>query len=274
MQRFIEKVNISVWLGPAIGILYGVIARLTFGNNSLEVYLTIMTLGFIVFVPLTLGVLTVYFAESQKPRRWFYWIFAPWISCVLLLLAAFVVGWEGSICILMASPVFLVMSSIGGLITGLVLMGRRPAQNFYSVVVLVVALPFASSALENQFSPPDATRLVENQILINATSQTVWKNIERVREIKPEEQRFGVFHLVGFPRPVEATLSYEGLGGVRHATFEGGVIFVETITRWEPEKELVFGIKADTKSIPPTTLDEHVTIGGRYFDMLEGALQN
>jgi len=47
-------------------------------------------------------------------------------------------------------------------------------------------------------------------------------------------------------------------------------LFVETIDRWEPERELSFAIKADAKSIPPTTLDEHVTVGGPYFDMLEG----
>ncbi|MBM4255466.1 MAG: hypothetical protein FJ147_06155 [Deltaproteobacteria bacterium] len=77
-------------------------------------------------------------------------------------------------------------------------------------------------------------------------------------------------HMIGFPRPVEATLSHPGVGGIRHATFAGGVLFIETITHWEPEKELVFSIKADTASIPPTTLDPHVTIGGEYFDVLEG----
>jgi hypothetical protein len=61
-----------------------------------------------------------------------------------------------------------------------------------------------------------------------------------------------------------------GVGAVRHATFERGVLFVETITKWEPEKDLAFTIKADTAHIPPTTLDQHVTIGGPYFDVLEG----
>jgi hypothetical protein len=57
---------------------------------------------------------------------------------------------------------------------------------------------------------------------------------------------------------------------VRHATFEGGVLFVETITIWREARELVFKIKANTDSIPPSTLDEHVTVGGPYFDVLEG----
>jgi hypothetical protein len=57
---------------------------------------------------------------------------------------------------------------------------------------------------------------------------------------------------------------------VRHATFAGGVLFVETVTVWEPERRLAFTIRADTVNIPARTLDEHVTIGGPYFDTLQG----
>lgn len=35
-------------------------------------------------------------------------------------------------------------------------------------------------------------------------------------------------------------------------------------------KVLTFDIKADPKSIPPKALDEHVLVGGKYFDVLEG----
>ena len=72
------------------------------------------------------------------------------------------------------------------------------------------------------------------------------------------------------PNPLEATLSHEGVGGVRHATFDGGILFVETIDTWEPQHKLGFSIHADTANIPPTTLDEHVTVGGRFFDVLYG----
>jgi hypothetical protein len=77
-------------------------------------------------------------------------------------------------------------------------------------------------------------------------------------------------HAIGFPLPVEATLSREGVGGVRHASFEGGVVFTETVTAWEPGRRLAFDIDADPTSIPMRTLDQHVTVGGPYFDVLEG----
>ena len=60
------------------------------------------------------------------------------------------------------------------------------------------------------------------------------------------------------------------MGGVRTATFEHGLAFYETVTTWNPQHRLAFSIKADTARIPSTTLDEHVTIGGPYFDVLDG----
>ena len=39
---------------------------------------------------------------------------------------------------------------------------------------------------------------------------------------------------------------------------------------WDSGIEFTYDIKVDPKSIPPTTLDEHVMIGGRYFDVIEG----
>ncbi len=51
---------------------------------------------------------------------------------------------------------------------------------------------------------------------------------------------------------------------------EHGLLFIETITAWETNRHIAFTIAADTAHIPPTTLDEHVTIGGRYFDVLNG----
>ena len=61
-----------------------------------------------------------------------------------------------------------------------------------------------------------------------------------------------------------------GVGAVRYATFEKGVLFVETINEWDEPHRLAFSIRADTKNIPPKTFDEHVVIGGRYFDVLNG----
>jgi hypothetical protein len=42
---------------------------------------------------------------------------------------------------------------------------------------------------------------------------------------------------------------------------------------WEPLKRISFRIKPNTATIPPTTFDEHVTVGGRFFDVLRGTYE-
>ena len=131
-------------------------------------------------------------------------------------------------------------------------------------------LPFLAAPVEHRLGLPEQLRVAETSIEIRSDSATVWANIARVPAIRPEELDFTWTHLIGFPRPIAATLSHEGVGGVRHATFEKGVLFVETVTVWEPERRLAFSIAADPSSIPAAALDEHVTVGGPFFDVLDG----
>ena len=42
---------------------------------------------------------------------------------------------------------------------------------------------------------------------------------------------------------------------------------------YEENKKMVFSIKANTYEIPSTTLDEHILIGGKYFDVLNGTYE-
>lgn len=113
-------------------------------------------------------------------------------------------------------------------------------------------------------------RTVENTVDIRATPEVVWRNIQRVAAIRRSELPDSWSRKIGFPDPIEATLSREGVGGVRNASFTGGVLFIETIDVWEPQRRLAFSISAQTDQIPATTLDEHVRVGGPYFDVLHG----
>lgn len=72
------------------------------------------------------------------------------------------------------------------------------------------------------------------------------------------------------PRPIAATLDRKGVGGIRTATFERGVSFFEAVTEWKPAKALAFTIRADPEFDPHTAFDQHVIVGGRFFDVLDG----
>lgn len=256
--------------GIALGAIYGILFRLedhfkwTGPNPHLFI---VMTVTFIFGGPVVIGILAVRRAEAAGPISVWKWIFLPWAAVGLMLATLWLFAIEGTICIVMAAPIALICASLGGIIGGIWGRFRKPSNR---ILTCVAVLPFLLAPVEARLTAPPSTRTVASEILIHAPATTIWQNIERVPAIAPSELRTTWTQRIGFPRPIEATLSYEGVGGVRHASFERGLLFIETITAWEPQHRIAFSIKADSAHIPTTTLDEHVTIGGRYFDVLDG----
>jgi hypothetical protein len=258
--------NRSVLFSALAGFTYGLFCRLAFTRDSpLKDLWGVMTIGFLGVMPLAVGFISAFFAVRAGKRGPATWVGLPIVTTVALFAGSFVLFWEGIICLTMLLPLALVMAILGGALGGFC------ARRFGKTPLLCVAiLPFVVSAAERWAGPAYEVREVATSIAIDASPAVVWRQIERVPPIRIEEQRFSWTQKIGFPRPIEATLSGAGVGAVRHATFAGGVLFIETVTEWDAGRRLGFDIRADTASIPPHTLDEHVTIGGRYFDTLHG----
>ena len=248
-------------LGIILGLVYGVALRLAFGWDIAGKYLSVMLASFLFLAPLVIGFLTTWplKAPSLSQR-----LVAPWLPCALLLLISAGLGWEGALCIVMAAPILFLMSSLGGLL------GSLPIVKSKRVASCLAVLPFVLAPIESHRPLPQAVQRVKTEIRIQASREEIWKNIESVEEISEHENTPDFFQRIGFPRPVAATLSHRGVGGVRTATFTGGVVFLETITAWEEGHTLSFSIEAQTEQIPATTLDAHLTIGGEFFDVLQG----
>ena len=256
------------WMSALAGAALGCLYRATFNGNG-EWPLLTMTLGFLILVPLAMGYVTVdcYLRRASAKPHWSRWFFLPWVSVVITMAVSVAVKLEGAICLVFAAPIMLVSSLIGGVLAR-VLSRRyiRPAPGQFSAV----AFPLMIILVESHFAAPIQIRTVETDLLIHAPAAVVWDNIRSVPTISSSELPDSWVTRIGFPKPVAATLSHDGVGGVRQASFTGGLVFTETIHRWEPESDLKFSIHANTDSIPPTTLDEHVTIGGAFFDVLDG----
>jgi hypothetical protein len=245
-----------------IAVVYGILARIAFGLPGSYLMGT-LSWGFITLAPLAIGALSVYFSPPDKRYEWGNAIKAPMISSLAFLVVALIMAFELFICILMAAPFFFGVSVVGGYVMCVVL--RRSNRN-YSLLIVLLILPYIVSPMERYFPPPDSIRTVETQTLINASAETVWQNIIRVAEITPQEQHFDFFHLAGIPRPVEATLMTEGVGGIRHGYFDNGLIFVETITDWQPLETISFDIHVRGRANVPAPFSE---IGGRMFEILD-----
>ncbi len=229
----------------------------------------LMSLSFLFLGPFLAGVLTVAQGTRKEPWPVRAWLLAPWIPILFNILLALAIRWEGIICAVFIVPPALVSASLGGALAGS-LQRRLHSRVSRTLIPCFAVLPLVFALAETALQQPLQTRQVNTAILIHAAPSVVWLNIERVRPIQPPELRFSWANTIGFPRPVEATLSHEGVGGVRDASFERGLAFTETVTDWQPLQRLAFTIQANTSAIPSTTLDEHVTVGGRFFDVLAG----
>jgi hypothetical protein len=229
----------------------------------------LMSFSFLFLGPFVAGFFTVDQAAAREPLPIKQWIIAPWIPILLNLALAIAVYWEGLICAIFIIPPAMILASLGGVTAGFIHRYRHKRSSSTTLLCMAVA-PLLLCILETHLNQPLQTRTVDTSIVIHASIPTVWQNIERVRPIAPSELRRSWANAIGFPRPVAATLSHEGVGGVRNASFERGLNFTETITDWVPNQHIAFTIKADTAAIPRTTLDEHVTVGGRFFDVLTG----
>jgi len=224
----------------------------------------VMTLAFFVVVPFVLGALTVRAVEAPSRA---YRFFAPWLPMLLVVGVALALGWEGMICVVMALPILLLIASLGGVVTAAAMMRRRGS------LPVLIALPYLVAPLEQRVPEPDRVAETVTEVQIAAPPAVVWPLVASVDSIRPEEQRPALYLTLGFPKPISATLSRPGVGGVRSARFEHGLTFTEAVTDWVPERRLGFTIRADTRAVPPEALDAHVTVGGPHFDVLSGTYE-
>jgi len=227
----------------------------------------VMSLSYLALGSAAVGYVTIWCAEIQRKRPIWQWIVVPWCSILLVMVGASLILLEGTICLVFAFPFLMVFASVGGLVAGVM---RRRALPGISTHLCLALLPLILPQLEMRFPTPLQIRTVQSEVRIVAPPSIVWRNIGSVKTIHSEELPKTWIERIGFPRLIAATLSYEGVGGVRNATWEGALQFIEIVTAWEPNQRLSFTIKADTAHIPPTTLDRHATIGGPYFDVLNG----
>lgn len=260
--------------GVLIGAAYGLLGRLVIGleRKAAEGPAAVfgaVSIAFLILVPAALGAVAVAVASRGAPASVARAICLPWLSVLCLMAGVFVTLFEGTVCIVMAAPVFLTASSVGGLSVYVAhqVRGRRAASRTAAALAVV---PFLAGPLEERLPRPDVVRTVTTVTEVDAPGGVLFRHVVRVPAIRREETRFSPFHAIGIPRPLEATIDREGTGALRVARFAGGLRFEERVTEWEPPRRLAFTIGVVPASILPGVLDEHVRVGSREFDVVWG----
>lgn len=256
----------------AVGVptVYALVVRLAFGVRDWQDLLAVMSVTFLFLLPFIVGILTIFLSSDQKIQSGVYRIFAPWVPVFFFLIVTLLFAWEGWACWMMILPIFLICSSIGGLIGG-VLARNRKNRNIQ--ISLLLLLPFFCSPIEQQIATIPGAYKAYTYIDINAPADKIWANVTRVREIPPEKDKGWLTQFLDFPRPVKAELNFEGRGATREAIFTKGLVFHETVSEYTDKEKMTFSIKAYPHEIPSTSMDEHIVIGGDYFDVLDGTYE-
>ncbi|HEY6902293.1 MAG TPA: hypothetical protein VI233_16670 [Puia sp.] len=258
-----------IWLTIlAVPVAYALFARLLFGINP-SVLPTVMSVSFLAGVPFGVGYLTIMISSPAKARSNTYCILMPWVPLYAFMGVTLAFGIEGAGCWIMIMPIWMIASSIGGVVAG----RRRGRQKDDSQKLQggwVLFLPIVCAPIEKLLPLLPARYEAYTYSDIQAPAERIWANVVRVRTIAPEEDHGRLTKWMGFPRPIRAELDFTGVGGRRQAIFSKGLVFEEIVNDYAERERMRFSIKADPSKVPPTALDEHIVIGGAYFDVLDG----
>jgi hypothetical protein len=244
-------------------IVFYLASRVDLGGSSAG----IMSLAFIITLPVVIGMVSVALSPPNKRTSVTYLLVVPWLSSLLMLAFATIWAREAIICAVMLLPVLLPLVTVGAVLSMLMFQTFGREWQRQNPLLLVALIPFVLSPIEAQFVAPDTEHIVHNSVVVYATPEAVWRQIASVPEIRSEEQQFSPLYWLGLPHPIEATLSHDGVGAVRHASFERGLMFIETVNEWRPGQSIAFAIRRDPGSVPTEPLG---AIGGPAFDVLNG----
>lgn len=251
----------ALWL--LSGVAYGIATRILFGYAPGFFGAPVVSMSFMFGTPFAVGAMVVYGLRGERPSI-ARMIVAPWLAILLVMLGLAASLLEGAVCLVLGAPLFLLISSLGGLFIGLVLrFSDKGRATLNSLLVLPVVTMFAEPML------PQHARLLEDRVAVDvaAPPQVIWRQILAARDIRPEELPASFTHRIGVPRPVEGVNVTTPAGEVRYSKWERGVSFSAIVTERSELRSISWRYRFDAASFPEGSLDDHVKIGGRFFDL-------
>ena len=249
------------------GVAAGVMLRLAFSGQAGSPW-SAMAGTFIFLAPLLVGMLTVYLAERQYRRSWGYYVVAPVMAVSGFVVGTLVVMIEGLICVFVILPLFAALGAAGGLLMGLICRlshWPRPRQALYSVGLLPLLV--AAAGLDLPLPPEFGT--IQRSVHIQAPPAVVRDHLLNTPAIPEAGMSQAWAMRIGVPAPRSSAMTATPQGWVRHSQWNKGVYFDEVIQDLDPQRLLRWTYRFHPDSFPPGALDDHVLIGGHYFDLVD-----
>lgn len=251
-------------LGVGLGILYAFLTMLLVQYAHKTV-----SIGYVFGLPLVLGAIPVMLSTKAQLKSFLEYLIVPWITVISFIYLALVSGYEGFICLVIIVGPFVLLGSLGAFIFRLIKLRSKGDDS--KRLYISLALPLFILFFESLVTPTDYFGTVTTKMIVYADQQTVWEGIKNVKSISADEIQPHFIHQIGIPKPLNGELDFEGIGATRSITWEKGLAFKEVVTNWDEGRGFTYDIVVNPNDIPPKTLDEHVMVGGQYFDAVRGS---
>jgi hypothetical protein len=226
-----------------------------------------MAFGFVILAPIAVGAVTVFVAERTKRRTLGYHVAASAAATALFVLGTLLALIEGLICAIIIVPMFAALGVLGGVLMGLVCRFTHWPKQMLCTVVL---LPLVLGGVDRDIPLPEDLLEVERTVVVGAPPAAVWQELMNARDIRPEEVEGAWLYRIGVPLPLEGAL-LEREARVRRVRMAKNIYFDEVITDLRENEHVRWTYRFHEDSFPKYALDEHVVVGGHYFDIRDTA---
>ncbi|HET8699937.1 MAG TPA: SRPBCC domain-containing protein [Gammaproteobacteria bacterium] len=247
------------------GALAGLVLRIVFSGGWGAPY-TAMMASFVLLAPVLVGAVAVYLAERTQRRTWGYYFAAGAGANALFVLGTLLILIEGFICVILALPLFALLGGLAGLIAGAVC---RFTVRPHRAVAGVAALPLLLGAVERHIPLPRQIDEVSSTLFVAAPPEDVWAALLDAPQIEAREIGAAWMYRIGVPLPLSAVTERRGTALVRHIAMAKNVHFDQVADDWLALRRVRWTYRFAPDSFPPGALDDHVRIGGEYFDVAD-----
>jgi hypothetical protein len=254
----------SAFLPFVAGIAAGLLMRFVFSKGEGDP-LSVMSGAFVFGAPLLIGAVTVFVAERLAPRGLGYYAASGALAVILFIFGTMLIMIEGLICAALISPLFALLGAVGGLIMGA---ACRLARYTMKALHSFLLLPLLLMAFEVGTELPTRIYAIERSTVINAPRQVVWRQLQSVPAIDEREVEDAWVFRIGVPVPQSATPSRESVPA-RRITMGKHVYFDQVIEDSRENEFVRWSYRFYGDSFPARAMDDHVRIGGSYFDLID-----
>jgi len=210
--------------GIAIVVLAVLVSAVTFGAYGW---------GLFVMTPFTVGLTTGYLVNRRVNLGGAETMGLVLAAAGLGSLALVILALEGAICILMAAPLAIPVTMVGGALgRGIAHAARNRRSPLASVAVLPMIFMLEAAM------PPEVPIATARQIEIAAPPEAVWAALTSAEDIGVPP---GLTAVAGLAYPLGGSIEGDGTERMRSGRFSTGVAR-EKVTEWVPDRTLAFKV--------------------------------